>query len=854
MERETSVKVWEKMAQVSLDMLCTFDRNGNFTHVSSASRTILGYSPHEIEGHHFSEFTHLADLTASQEVTQKILSGTEVTNFENRFMHRCGYAVPLLWSAVWSEEDEAVFAVAHDITERKVSRSKLEESEQRYKSLFEHNPDILYVESTDGMVVEVNNSFCQILGLSEEEVVNRPASSFLPPDMVTVSDMYLQQALLGSKMRFDMELETVNRERKIFDAIKYPILVHGEVVGVKTIAKDITSVIRSYETIQQQANKLNTIFESITDAFLTLDTNWNITYINGEAERLLQLDKRYHIGKSLLKIFPEQVGGEFYTQYVQAFETGKAVNFTAYVKEFDKWFRVKAFPSSGGLSIYFDDATEMVQSRQELEKLSLVASNTINSVIIMDQDARIEWVNESFTKLTGYTLSEAAGTQPFNLLLGKETDQAVVQHVVEKINSAQPLKAEILVYRKTGEKRWFSIEVTPVFDEEGALSRWIGIQTDVTERVRADEELKKLSLVASKTSNGVIILDGEGRTEWVNDGFTRMTGYTLAEIKGKKPRELLQGPETDKDELEKITRNIKAGVSFNSVMVNYRKSGEPFWISMDVSPVFESGGKVTHTIAIQKDITFRKEAEANLLKMSQDLYQHNRDLQQFTYIISHNLRGPVANALGITRLLETIDKDSDQFNVLMTFLNESVTRLDEVLRDVNLILSIRDRQDVFGKEKVRLSDVCYQAMTDLQEPLMKCNGRVDVEVENGILVQGNRAYLYSIFHNLLSNAIKYRSEKRNLKISITGCVNSEGVAVIRISDNGSGFDVEKAGNNLFKMYKRFHLGREGKGLGLFLVKTHVEAMGGRIEVSSRVGEGTTFIIHLNEATHEDLYH
>jgi signal transduction histidine kinase len=145
-----------------------------------------------------------------------------------------------------------------------------------------------------------------------------------------------------------------------------------------------------------------------------------------------------------------------------------------------------------------------------------------------------------------------------------------------------------------------------------------------------------------------------------------------------------------------------------------------------------------------------------------------------------------------------------------------------------------------------LVEVVEQAMQHWAPALASCGGHVTLDVAEGLLVHGTRAYVYSLFDNLLSNALKYRAPERALHITIACAAGAHGGASISFADNGSGFDQVKAGAKLFKLYQRFHGGQQGRGLGLFLVKTHVEAMGGSIEVNSQVGVGTRFIIQLNQ--------
>jgi signal transduction histidine kinase len=232
------------------------------------------------------------------------------------------------------------------------------------------------------------------------------------------------------------------------------------------------------------------------------------------------------------------------------------------------------------------------------------------------------------------------------------------------------------------------------------------------------------------------------------------------------------------------------------------------------------------------------------VKAHEELYRQNKDLQQFTYIVSHNLRAPLANAMGLVDLLGTLDKDSPVFAATLENLRTSTQQLDAVLRDMNTILSIRDKQELEPSERVALADVVQQARLSLDEQLTQCGGTVDLDVPADLHVMGHRAYLYSIFYNLLSNAVKYRAAGRALRVRVSAAAEpNQGVRVV-VEDNGSGFDTAKAGPDVFRLYKRFHTTQPGRGMGLYLVKTHVETMGGQIEVSSTVNVGTQFVMHL----------
>ncbi|MCC3151718.1 PAS domain-containing protein [Hymenobacter sp. BT770] len=469
---------------------------------------------------------------------------------------------------------------------------QLKESEQRFRALFENNPDLVLFQDATGVILDANPAYLQAVEKPREEVVGRTFNSFLPEDLRALFAQKLREAFEGHKVHFDVEVQFLGAPQPLIYAVtKVPLVADGAITGVHAVFRDMTETYNSNRVIREQADKLNTIFESITDAFFLLDREWRFGFVNSEVERLLNVKREQILGRTLQDVFPEESQGVLHEQFENAFRTNQVMHFQAYFGRMQLWLEVKAFPSKEGLSIYFSDVTEKVRSQEEL-------------------------------------------------------------------------------------------------------------------------------------------------------------------------------------------------------------------------------------------------------------YRQNKDLQQFTYIVSHNLRAPVANALGLVDLLGTLDKDSPDYKPALDNLRASTQQVDMVLRDMNTILSIRDKQGVEEPEQVLLGDIVEQARLNLAELTTQCGGEVLTDIPADLYVLGNRAYLYSIFFNLLSNSLKYRSDERPLRVSITARAQPGQGAEVVVADNGSGFDMEKAGLDVFRLYKRFHSSQPGRGMGLYLVKTHVETMGGQIEVSSAVNVGTQFILHL----------
>ena len=242
---------------------------------------------------------------------------------------------------------------------------------------------------------------------------------------------------------------------------------------------------------------------------------------------------------------------------------------------------------------------------------------------------------------------------------------------------------------------------------------------------------------------------------------------------------------------------------------------------------------------IVSDISERKKHEEEKSNLIKQLISQNNDLLQFSYIASHNLRGPVATLLGLINLIEKEEKPAD-IKAISTHLMYSTRKLDEVIIDLSKILEIRGFQSL-PKEIVSLSEVIDAIKTTLEQQFQIHKVEVTMDFALAGSIFAIKSYVHSIFYNLISNCIKYRSPQRQLIIQISSFKTQRSVG-FRVTDNGLGIDLEKFQDKLFNLYQRFHTHVDGKGLGLYLVRTQTLALGGEIEVDSKINEGTTFTL------------
>ncbi|MXV14497.1 sensor histidine kinase [Hufsiella ginkgonis] len=246
-------------------------------------------------------------------------------------------------------------------------------------------------------------------------------------------------------------------------------------------------------------------------------------------------------------------------------------------------------------------------------------------------------------------------------------------------------------------------------------------------------------------------------------------------------------------------------------------------------------------ILANKDITEKKVASLEREKIITDLIARNKTMEEFTYIVSHNLRAPVANIIGLGEILEILDADSPDREAVTGYILSSVNDLDQVVKDLNQVLQVREEVNE-KKEAVFFSDIVNEIRSSI--PLISSkNTIIECDFSEADHMHTLRNYLYSIFYNLIINSVKYSRKDVTPMIRLK-TARKDHLLEISFEDNGKGIDLEKNQSTLFGLYRRFDYSVEGKGIGLFMVKTQVELLGGNIQVKSEVDKGTEFRIVL----------
>ncbi len=268
------------------------------------------------------------------------------------------------------------------------------------------------------------------------------------------------------------------------------------------------------------------------------------------------------------------------------------------------------------------------------------------------------------------------------------------------------------------------------------------------------------------------------------------------------------------------------------------------WYRYEFSPLYDAKGGLLGILLKIRNIDKQKLTEIALTQSKEiknGIIRRNLELEQFVYIVSHNIRAPIATMLGLSGILEgSLDGKDRAF--ALSGLRKSIENLDNVFKDLNEVLLVR-RDSSENKSIIKFKEVLQTVEESLKGMIEKNTAKISSDFGKADSIMSNRSFIYNIFFNLVSNGIKYRREDVSPEIDIwTEKANDKIILYIR--DNGKGIDMEKYGKQIFGLYKKFDLDVEGKGLGLFLVKTQVETMDGTISVESEIGKGTKFKIVL----------
>ncbi len=399
---------------------------------------------------------------------------------------------------------------------------------------------------------------------------------------------------------------------------------------------------------------------------------------------------------------------------------------------------------------------------------------------------------------------------------------------------------------KSGKTIWVNLTVSPLWESNEKPNVNIAFIKDITEKKEAQALIEN-----SKTRFKSLIdtIDGivwEYNLETMTPSFISkkvesILGYTVKEWKSSTtfwedhihPDDL-----TFVLELSDSATKQRKNIDYEYRMIT--KSGKVIWIRDIVNFVYVND-KTEISRGIMIDITKMKEAQKNLNNSFHLVTEQNKRLLNFSYIVSHNLRSHTSNIESIISLIESAESEEER-DQMMQLLKSVSNSLNETMSHLNEVVNINTNMSLVIKS-LKLNHYISTTKNALSEQLFLTNTIIVTDIPDDVKINYNQAYLESILYNIISNAIKYRHPEKVPIINIKW-YKEHSLDVIEISDNGIGIDLKKNGDKIFGLYKTFSNNDDSKGIGLYITKNQIEAMGGNITVESELNKGTTFKIYI----------
>jgi PAS domain S-box-containing protein len=853
-----SEESYRELFDNATDAIYIQDKEGRFLDVNQGSVNMYGYTKEFFLGKtpEFLAAPGKNDLVQTAEYLQKAFEG-KPQKFEFWGLDKDGRIFPKevrLNKGKYFGQD-VVIAYAQDITERKLSEEELRKERDFNKVMINASPAFFVAINEQGKTVMMNKAMLSALGYSENEVIGKDyLNTFVPKeDHVLLSKIF--QTLTKS-------YEPTLNENHILTKDGQKLLVewHGRQIFKPDgkldyffgVGIDITNRKQAEETLRRSEELFRQLFENLPVGIVVLDKKGLVRRVNDGFEKIFQYKSEETLGKKIDDVVvPEHLGEESFELSSIAYE-GRTVQKESIRKRKDGslvpvyLYGVPVIYNEKAISIYgiyvdITDRKRAVEALREREaRLSAILENLPSLIMFVDKDYKILSYNN--TLRLGYIQMYGIKIEIGLNLIDSISDeyQKTWKTRYDKAFNGKKFTIEDTI-NINGEDHYFSTSFNPVTTASNETLGVLVISQDITEYYR-------LSLVARQTTNSILITDLERHIQWVNVGFTRLTGYTLKESIGKSPRELLQGSKTDEGSKKYMMEMLDNGEGFSTRVYNYKKDKTGFWNELRIDPMYDSSGKQIGFIGIQIDVTEKVNQSIALKKAKESAEEASRLKTAFLANMSHEIRTPLNGILGFAELLSNELKLTEH-NEMYSYaesIHKSGRRLLNVINDILDISKIEANKMELSKNDCSLEEIINRELI-LFYPIAESKGlKLNFNTyPKDLLVLADANRLSEVISNLVDNAIKF-TENGSITIDI-GIDETQNRNYFSVKDTGIGIKKDYL-PYLFESFSQadndYSRKFEGTGLGLSISKRLIELMNGSIKIDSKIDVGTKITVFL----------
>ena len=857
-QAERSLARLAAIVESSDDAILSEDLNGIIQTWNAGAERLFGYRAEEAIGQSITPMLPPEWIQEEEQILERVRCGQRVEHLETVRLTKDGKRidVSVTVSLVKDQNGQIIGAskIVHDITDRKRAEEALRESEEWLRAQRDRMPIGCIVYDERNCFSEMNPAAERIFGYSQAELRGRHPNVIVPAPARPHVDGILRRLAEGDMTAHSVN-ENVTKDGRIIICqwTNTPLRdAKGAFVGFLSMVQDITDRKQAEEALRESEERYRLLADYSEDFISLHDAEGHAFYLSPSfyratgwtAEELASSDWRTRTHpddrQTLQKAAAANLRGEITrVEYRYRCKDGRWI-----------WLESICRPILGPVGrvekkiLSSRDITERKQAEVERQKFISLADQSTEFIGMCDLEYRPFYVNEAGRRLVGLDSLEQAFRTPVSEFFFLEDQRFVTEEFFPRVLREGRAEVEIRFrHFQTGAALWMIYNVFYIRDAVGQPVGFATVSRNITERKRAEEQLRLLSTALEATVNGIAITDRQGTLQWVNPAFTQLTGYSRAEAFGQNPRVLKSGQHPP-DFYRTMWETLLRGEPWHGQLVNRRKDGTLYNEEMTITPVRIGGSSITHFVAIKQDITERKQTEETLAQAKAAAEAANVAKSQFLANMSHELRTPMNAILGMIDValpkaleptvqdcLQTVRGSADLLLTLLNDLLDSARIESGKLELESAPFSLRRMLDQITRVlAVRASEngLCFYC-------------RMPEEVPDAVV--GDRMRLQQVLLNLAGNAIKF-TERGDVEIGLHA-LTQDGEACLEFAVRDTGIGIPpSAQERLFQSFTQADASTArrfgGTGLGLSICKSLVEMMGGRIWVESEVGKGSTF--------------
>lgn len=700
--------------------------------------------------------------------------------------------------------------------------------------------------------------------LARKSEIMRPIGEF-----ITLVDLRTRKDVLSSQTRANHM-----RNLMLFFACLLIILLWKMLNALNKEKKEKLQnemhLLKVNANLTQAHQDLTATLQAIPDLMFEIDEDGQYLNVMTNHDSLLAAPKEALIGRVVKDILPEEAAKITMQAISAAIMSGS--DFGRIIKlpfsDGVHWFELST--SRRGLNskqkqtciMLSRDITDRRKNEEQLRKLEMAVEQSSNVIVITDLDAKIEYVNQQFTEITGYTRKEVLGQNP-RILHSEKTPRVVYDAMWAELTQGKTWQGEFINLRKDGIEFTEWAQITPLRNSDGVITHYLAIKEDITEKKKKDEDLRKLWLAVEQSPSSIYTTNLKAEIEYTNQRFTEVTGYSHEDAVGQNPR-ILQSGRTPKETYVSMWNTLTKGEPWSGEIYNKRKNGTEYLTFVRITAVRQPDGHITHYLAIQDDITEKRSQEielnayhdhleqlvvertAQLEKAQRAAEDANRTKSAFLANMSHEIRTPMNAIIGLTHLLQRELSDPKQQERLTKIIqsgNHLLGLINDIL-DLSKIEADHLQLEVTNLNIATLIHYISSIMTERAASKgLKLIEDIDPHLKS-ISLLGDPLRLRQVMINLVSNAIKFTERGSiTMRVQIESEMGESIMIRFEVQDTGIGISEEQQ-SRLFQAFEQAEVSTTrrfgGTGLGLALSKRLAKMMGGDAGVSSILGQGSTF--------------